>query len=397
MKLSMSEKKIINLVREHGKLSRANIATLAEISLTKIAYLTEKLDKKGLIAKVKGYSSGGRKPSLLQVKDNICHSIGIEIGTENLRAVVINTNGTIIGSSKVYEVLKKRRKITTQTLKHLCSDAIKEANLSWNSIDSIGIGITGIIDENTGTCLFLSNAPDWQNLNVAQMVRDVTGINNVYLTDSVRGMALSESRYGLGNTIPNFILIDVGVGLGAGIIIDNKIITGTRGVVGEFGHMYIGGNNELCVCGNYGCLESIASGWAIIRRARKAISNGVVTSMKSYQSPDKEIYISDIINAAKNGDKLGVTLLEETANNIATGISILINLLNPEKIIIAGGLATGAGDLIMAPLISGAKSKSLQWLQKDIDIQLSELSEFSAARGAATLSLDKIFHSVMFK
>jgi predicted NBD/HSP70 family sugar kinase len=155
--------------------------------------------------------------------------------------------------------------------------------------------------------------------------------------------------------------------------------------------MYIGGTNEICVCGNYGCLESIASGWAIVRRAKAAIERGVVTSMHDYIPTEKSIQIPDILHAAQHGDKLAVNLIEETANYLSLGISMLINLLDPQAIVITGGLADGAGDLLMKPLVNGVRAKTLPWLQQDIDIRQSQLGEYSAARGAATLAMDNTF------
>ncbi len=393
-KLSPAERKVLNLIRMHGLLSRAQISEYTETSLTKIAYIADQLDQKELVEKIKGISSGGRSPKLLQVRDNLCFALGIEIGTQHLRTVIINANGKILGNAKIYEPLQEKRTISIQALQELAHQALQAANLSWGDITGVGIGITGFVDENSGVCLFLANVSEWQNLPVVQKLQEVAGVQDVFLTDSVRGMALVESRYGLCREFSNFIVIDVGVGLGAGIVIDKKVLTGSRGVVGEFGHMYIGGTNEICVCGNYGCLESIASGWAIVRRAKEAIERGVVTSMHDYIAPERSIQISDIIHVAKNGDKFALNLLEETANYLSLGLSMLINLLNPQMIVVTGGLAKGAGDLLMNPLRSGVRAKTLPWLQQDIHIRLSELGEYSAARGAATLAMDKTFEKL---
>ncbi len=393
-KLSPAERKVLNLIRGHGLLSRAQISQYTETSLTKIAYIADQLDQQELVETIKGASSGGRSPNLLQVKDDLCFTLGIEIGTQHLRAVIMNANGDILGNAKIYEPLKKKRTIAVEDLRELGNQTLQFAHLSWSDVTSIGVGITGFVDENSGICLFLANAPEWQNLPVVQKLREATDIQDVFLTDSVRGMALAESRYGFCREMSDFIVIDVGVGLGAGIVIDKKVLTGSRGVVGEFGHMYIGGTNEICVCGNYGCLESLASGWAIVRKAKEAIERGVVTSMHDYLTPEKSIQISDILHAAKNGDKLAINLLEETANYLSLGLSMLINLLNPQMIVVAGGLAQGAGDLLMNPLRSGVRAKTLPWLQQDIHIRLSELGEYSAARGAATLALDKTFEKL---
>lgn len=177
------------------------------------------------------------------------------------------------------------------------------------------------------------------------------------------------------------------------MIANNKLLCGTgpERIMGEIGHTYVGESNEMCVYGNYGCLESIASGWAIVKKAKKAIASGVFTFMGALVSREDFIQIPDITNAATEGDKLAVNLIEETAAHLAAGISTLINLLNPEAIIIAFGFATRAGDLLVKPLLNGIKAKTLPWIRDDINIIQSELGEYIAARGAATIAQDKSF------
>ena len=392
-KLSPSEKKLLDLIRINGAVSRLEISKLASISVTKVADATKNLDKKGFLQKRVGSSSGGRKPNLLKLKDDISFSMGIEIGTQNTRIVVTNVNGDIISDIKQYEPLKEKRTIALADIVKLGERTLKTINFKWQNLSSMGVGITGVIDEQNGKVLLLPNAPDWQNLEIVKGLKKETGVKNVYLTDNVRAMTLSENRYGSGKEFKNFILFYIGAGLGAGIIIDNKLLTGSgeKGIVGEIGHIYAGQNSDMCVCGNYGCLESIASGWAIVKKAKKAIASGVFTSMGALVSREESIQIPDITNAALEGDKLAVNLIEETAAHLAVGISTLINLLNPEAIIIAGGFATRAGDLLVKPLLSGIKAKTLPWIRDDINIIQSELGEYIAARGAATFALDKSF------
>jgi len=323
--------------------SRLEISKLAGISVTKVADATKNLDKKGFLQKRVGSSSGGRKPNLLKIKDDISFSMGIEIGTQNTRVVVTNVNGDIISDIKQCEPLKEKRTITLADIVKLGERTLKTINFKWQNLSSIGVGITGVIDEQNGKVLLLPNAPHWQNLEIVKGLKKETGVNNIYLTDNVRAMALSENRYGSGREFKNFILFYIGAELLTG--------SGEKGIVGEIGHIYAGQNNEMCVCGNYGCLESIASGWAIVKKAKKAIASGVFTSMGALVSREDSIQIPDITNAALEGDKLAVNLIEETAAHLAVGISTLINLLNPEAIIIAGGFATRAGDLLVKPLL----------------------------------------------
>ncbi len=390
--LSPSARKILNAIRIHSGRSPKELSKSEGFGLTKVFYILEHLTESGFLKRVKGAPSTGRTPSLFQLQEDVCFVLGIEIGTQHLRAVVCNANGLVVGSQRTYEPLGKSRRISIESLRTLCQKAIDSARIRWGDIAGIGLGMTGIVDGNAGKCLFLPNTPDWQNKPVVREVQAKMGIKDTFLLDSVHAMALSESRYGSGRSISNFILLNIGVGLGAGIFIDGRLLKGLHGITGEFGHIYIGESNSMCSCGNYGCIESVASGWALVRRAREAIAGGVVSALTKLTSGKKLIEISDVIDCAKEGDKLALKLIEETAQFLSIGASTLINLLNPQAITIAGGIAEGAGEMFIKPFIRETISKTLPWLQNDVDIRLSGLGEFSAARGAATLALDRIFH-----
>lgn len=274
--------------------------------------------------------------------------------------------------------------------------ALKSRNFSWNNISSIGIGVAGLIDQENGRCLFLPNTPHWQNLDIVQELKDSTGVQNINLTDNVKAMAFSEKRYGSGKKLSTFLLFYIGAGIGVGMIVNNKLLygTGPEGIMGEIGHTYVGESNEMCVCGNYGCLESMASGWAMVNKTKKAIARGVFTSLTNLASHKETIEIQDIIEAAQKGDKFAVNLIKETAEYLSIAISSLINLMNPQAVIIAGGLAKKTGDLLMVPLINEIKSKTIPWLRKHINVIQSELGEYTTARGTASLALDRFFNDL---
>ncbi|MBA7681117.1 N-acetylglucosamine repressor [subsurface metagenome] len=317
--------------------------------------------------------------------------MGIEISIQDIKVVIININGDILISVKHHEPLRKKRKITLEDIIELSNKALKAINLTWNNISVLGVGTAGIIDEINGKILLLPNAPNLENLKIVQALREKTGVKNIHITDYVRSMAVSESRYGKGKEFDNFILFNICADLGAGIIINKKLISGSMGIVGEIGHIYVGESRELCVCGNYGCLESVASGSALVNRAKDAISKGVFTSMSDLKLKNDSIQIDDIIEAAKQGDKLAVNLIEETTKYLSIGVSTLMNLLDPQAIILAGALINKAGDLLIKPLVTETEAKTLPWIRKHINLFPSELGEYISARGAARLAIDRSF------
>jgi len=393
-KLRQSEKNILDLIRINSSLRRIQISRLAGISLAKVAFITNSLRENGFIDVKEGKSSGGRKPKIFKIKNDLFYAMGIEINMQYIRISITNANGEIIGKKERYEGLKNRGNIAYQDIIKLGEEAIESVGFTWKDISVVGIGVVGIIDEKQGKILFLQNAPKWKNFEINKYFTGETGVKKVFLTESVKAMALAESRIGAGKEFTDFILFYIGVGLGTGIIIDRNLLKSSKGVVGEIGHIYVGEENEMCMCGNYGCLETKASGWAIIKKAKKAIKNGVYTSISDHND-SQELQITDITDAAKNGDKLAINLLEETAHYLSIGISTLINLLDPQAVMIAGDVVLNAGDILLEPLINGIKSRTLPWLHKDICIMKTGQDKYNASRGTAILAIDKFFKDLI--
>ena len=205
--------------------------------------------------------------------------------------------------------------------------------------------------------------------------------------DSVKAMTAAEQIYGKGKAVDDFILINIGIGLGAGIVVHGELLSGDRGTSGEIGHMHIRQSDDLCVCGNYGCLEAIASGWALLRKCKNAVREGVESSLADKKDIDS-LTVSDIVEAANEGDKIAMMMVDAVAHDVALGIGSIINILNPEKVFLAGGLIRAAWPVMGDSLMRGVKSTVIPWLQKNIDISLSELGEWDGVLGGATLAAD---------
>lgn len=389
--LVLNECKVLNALRTYGEMTRSHISQRTGLSQTTISEIVERLVLDGLVITGEGASSGGRKPIVYRINGDACYAIGIDIGTVNIRIAIVDAAGTVISSIRGKRCPDSERRMDIDNVISLALELVERQDVPRGLLKGIGIGVTGIVDETSGTSLFVPGWPCWRDYPVVETFRHATGLSSVILTDSARAMALSESRYGLGKALTDFVLVNIGVGLGAGIMVDGKLVTGYRGISGELGHIYVGRSDEICVCGNYGCLESVASGWALTRHASEDIADGVITSIDDFTDPADATLIPSIIKAAGEGDKYAVNLLDQAADHLSIGVSTLINLLNPQRIIIAGGFAQGAGSLLMDSLIRRTKARSLPWLRPDIDMRLSELGEFSATRGAATLALDHFF------
>ncbi len=326
MKLKAELKNILQIMRVYSPISRKDVAEKCQISIPKATNLINALEKAGIIEQLAGKSSGGRIPQLLKIQDNLFFSVGIDIGSKYVRIGLFNMAGSLLGHSKQGHNIETPREITIDYLLKEIELLSKKISVPYSKINTIGVGITGIVQEKEGKCLSLRNTPAWRGIDISNQLKIATKIKSVYVLDSVKAMALAEMRFGKGRGIQDFVVFNIGVGLGAGIIIGGELLNGERGTTGEVGHMHIRLSNELCVCGNYGCLEAIASGWAILRKCKKAIAEGVETSIGEGKDI-ANLSVDDIIESAHHSDKVAITMLENMAKDLAVGIGSVINLL----------------------------------------------------------------------
>lgn len=381
MKQSADTRTILKLLAETGPLSRRDLAARCGMSLSKATNLVLTLEGAGFVETEQGSSSGGRIPQLTRLKPDLFFSAGFDIGTEYVRAALVDLGGAIKASLSWRHDIETPRNLPLSRLVGHLEELCDRADINPRRVESLGVGVTGIVHEKSGLCLSLRNTPLWKGLNVVGGLREATGVDKVMIMDSVRAMAVAEMLYGAGRSIDDFVLINIGIGLGAGIVLNGRLISGDRGTSGEFGHMHIRPSSELCVCGNYGCLEAIASGWAILRKCRNAIRHGVETGVGGGESTD--ISTADIIDAADRGDKFAMSILENMAKDLSVGIGSVINILNPEKIILSGGIIRHAEAHMLEPLTRGVKATVIPWLQQGIRLEVSSLGEWDTALGAA--------------
>ena len=393
MKLTEELRNMLQYIRILEPASKKEIAVKCGVSIPKASTMINKLTDLRYLKYEDGSSSGGRIPQLVSINDNIFHSMGIDIGTEYTRIGIVNAKGKILSRYETGHNIDIPRKVELKEISKVYSFLCKEAKIVPSMIKGIGIGITGVLHEEKGICLSLRNTPDWKNFDVGKAFRDYFNIENVLITDSVKAMALTEKRYGAAKELNDFILFNIGIGLGAGIVINGNLLSGSRGTTGEIGHMHIRPSDDLCVCGNYGCLEAMASGWAVLQKCKKALRDGVESKMGEGKDINS-LSVKDIIEAANSGDKIAVVAIENMAKDLSIGIGSAINLLNPEKIFLGGGFIRNAESIMMDPLIRGVKSTVIPWLQQNINIQITDQDEWNVVRGVSTMVTDKIIQSL---
>lgn len=213
----------------------------------------------------------------------------------------------------------------------------------------------------------------------------------VFVDNNVNAMVLAESEFGEGQGVKNFVFINVGMGIGAGIVINGELFHGESNCTGEIGHTTVDYNGPKCSCGNKGCLEVMVSGPIIAKRAIKAIKEGEKSLISELVNYDLNQISAEIVaTAANQGDKLGNKILKESGEYLGTGVANIINLFNPELVIVGGGVAQ-AGDLIFEPLKKAVQKRAFSVSAEVAKIIPVSLGKDCTVIGAAALVLKEIF------
>ena len=311
--------------------------------------------------------------------------IGIDVGGTNVKIALVDDNGKIIYSNSVPTYAKMGYEYTVNNIKQAIKDLMKETNTTPSDIEGIGFDFPGQVDCKTGVVKLAPNIPGWVNVPLAQMIEDEFHIPT-RIDNDVRCAALGELKFGAGRGCENFICITVGTGIGSGIVINGKVVRGATNAAGELGHIKLQMNGgPICGCGDTGCLEAFASGPAIVAMAQEYIKGGKSTKFREMAAVEGgEITPYMVAKAAEEGDPVAKRIFEIVGEYIGIGLTSVINLLNPERVIIGGGVAE-SGELLLGPIRKTIKERAMVVAGNAVEIVPAQLGNSAGVIGASML------------
>lgn len=309
--------------------------------------------------------------------------VGVDLGGTNIATVLIDEKGKIIKETIRRTEAKKGSKFVIKNMEEsiyeVCSD------ISFKKVAGIGFGIPGLVDIEKGMSIFAGNL-GWRNIPILKKIKEKFDVP-IFMDNDVRVATLGEKYFGAGQGIDNMICITLGTGIGSGIIIDGKLYRGSSHTAGEIGHVTICKDGLYCNCGNRGCLEVYASAPGISRRARQYIKAGHYTILTSMVDGDLSKITPKLISEAYDlNDNLAHLIMDETAQLLAIGIADYIDIINPEMIVIGGGVSL-AGDRLFKPLRKYVVKRSMNQIAKNVEIVPAKLKDKSGMMGAAALAM----------
>lgn len=311
------------------------------------------------------------------------YSIGIDLGGTKILIALVDRN-----TGKVLEHVKKKTKkdkgpknIIRKMLEGI-EELIDISGKSFDEISSIGVGAAGQIDRKNGIIIAAANL-DCYDLNLKEILTEKFNLP-VYVGNDVEIATIGEQKFGAGKDCNDFVCVFVGTGVGSSIVKDGKIIIGATGTAGEIGHIIVDLNGRQCSCGAHGCLEAYASRSAIERRIEGALKKGRKSCILDYLETGKSITSSMIQKSIEREDELVLQCVTEASEYLSGGIASIINFINPELIILGGGLIE-AVDYFYQKTIKKAKAKSLPVPAEKIQFKKAMLGDYSGVIGAAFL------------
>lgn len=382
-----NETGILDLIRTEKALSRADLSKATGLSATATGAIVSSLIDKGYIHEVgTGESKGGRKPVLLELKPDSYYSIGLDVDIDSISYILMDITGRVVS-----EGIRELGSFTPAAVVDKAEECIKgivaKRSVELEKLLGIGISVPGMVDAETHSILLAPNL-NWEDVDLGPMLRERLNLP-VYIENEAMASAICENWIGACQGISNFVCVNIKTGIGAGIFTGGRLYRGAGGSAGEVGHIVVDERGPKCGCGNYGCLETIASTGRIVEKARRLVRQGVASSLNDVTDVDS-IHLSHIIEAARTGDEAARGLLNEAARYIGIALSNLVNTLNPSRIVLGKDFVK-YGDLVMDILRSVIDTKSLKRPASNVEITISETGEDASTLGAAILPLKVLF------
>lgn len=312
-------------------------------------------------------------------------TIGIDLGGTNIVAAVVDEKYNIIAKAKTPTAVPRSAELIFDDIAKVCKEAVEKAGLTMNDISSVGLGTPGTVNSD-GVIEFANNL-NFDNVPAKDMIIERLGDKPVYVANDANCAALGEAYAGCGNGAKNFIAVTLGTGVGSGVIIDGKIVTGVNNAGGECGHMVIVVDGEACTCGRHGCWEAYASATALINQTKKAMEQYPDSVMHQLAKEEGKVSGKTAFDAMRRGDIAGIKVVDQYIKYVACGIINLVNALQPEIICVGGGICN-EGETLLRPLRRYIEAERYSVYSKiQAKILKAELGNDAGIIGAAILGV----------
>jgi len=383
-KNQLYRKKIIKHLYFSSPLSCADLSDKINKSLPVTTKLLVRLIEEGWVTET-GFaaSTGGRRAVMYSLKPDVLYVVSVAMDQLITRIAILNMQNNQVTTTEIFELPLPKNARALALLTEKIDEVINRSGISKNNIAGVGIGMPGFVDANKGqNYSFLEPEQGTLTQYISAAIK-----LPVFIDNDSRLIALAELMFGAARSKKNAMVINVGWGVGLGMILNGELFRGHNGFAGEFSHIPLFLNNKLCSCGKSGCLETETSLLVVIEKANKGLKEGKISLLTELSVEHAEQAFLEIIRAAGKGDKFAVEILSESGYNIGRGVAILIHLLNPELVILSGR-GSSAGKIWQAPIQQALNEHCIPRLAVNTEIEISSLGYQAEITGAAALVME---------
>jgi predicted NBD/HSP70 family sugar kinase len=369
-----NRERVVGVLRTLGATSQADIARATGLSRTTVSTLVASLKDSGLVFEIDPKASdarGGRPGIQLVLRESSRTVVGIDFGHSHVRVAVADLAHNVLAERMCELDVNHRAFDALDASARMVDEVLAESGLSRNVVICAGIGIPGPVDRARGTVGSATILPGWLGLRIASEMEQRLGVPVEIENDANCG-ALAELTWGAGRDCTNFAYIKAATGIGAGLVVDGRLLRGASGTAGEIGHTTLDESGPLCYCGNRGCLETVASAQAILQ----LVGNG----------HPETLTLGRVIELAGQGDVRCRRAISDAGREIGVAVAGLCNLINPERVIV-GGLLSRAGDLLLQPIRDSIRRHAVLAAAERVDVVPAVFVERAELLGSLALAL----------
>lgn len=311
--------------------------------------------------------------------------VGVDLGATKILAGVLDSDGTVCGRSKNKTKAEQSKTTVLERIDETIREALKDGDINLNQVTAIGIGAPGLLDANHGVVKYAPNL-GWKNVDLKSYLEKELGVF-VFVENDVNAGTFGEHRFGAGRGISDVMGIFVGTGIGGGLVLDNRLHRGFNQTAGEIGHTVIAADGPICSCGRRGCLEAVAARWAIGKNLRKEIASGRKSFLaKQLEKKGGRIKSRWLQKAILREDPLAMEVVRKAARYLGISVSGIIQLVNPQMIILGGGVVEALGDFYVNEVRKSVMEFAFPDAARGVMIEPSRLGDDAVLLGAAELA-----------
>jgi N-acetylglucosamine repressor len=374
-------------IRKRGPVARSEIARMTGLTPPTISAIVNDMLEADIVREIgRGVSTGGRRPILLELNPQAGFVLAVRIQRGEIVTALLNLTGHVLGNQLITRDTSVPEKVA-EAIRESIDSLVLSADIRRERILCCGVAFPGLISSADGMVARAPNLP-WEKVPFGDMLREAVGGIPVHVENISNAAALGEQTYGSGRGCANLIYLNLSVGIGAGIIIDNRVYGGAQGYAGEIGHVAVTSETgPRCGCGRYGCFEAVCGVRAVLERIKASVHDETFFDLGLQKD---RITINDVLNTNLSELPEVQAILSDTGRTIGLVIGSILNLFNSEMVILGGELSR-AGDTFFGALCDQAKRTSLGEVAERVRIVRSTMQEDPALMGAYTLAIEDIF------